>query len=92
MHQDRDAPLIAPLPASHELRAIDIPHVRVSLEVRTLRSNHAEALPRRRFHDPPTLYVSDTPRAKLFEPTYFGLYVVGLDVDVNAAGMLDRLY
>ena len=56
-----------------------------------LRPNDAEALPGGRFHYPPGLDPRHPPRAQALEPPDFGVDVVGLDVQVDAARMLDGL-
>ena len=54
--------------------------------------NDAEALSGRGFHHPPSLYVRDALRAQSFEAADFRLDIVGLDVDVDAAGVPDGLH
>ena len=62
-----------------------------SKEVRTLRTDHAKSLARWRFHDPPTLDLSDSPCSQGFESADFRFDVVGLDIEMNAARVLYRL-
>src|SRR5438067_4426857 len=70
------------------------PHVRVLLpgERPALRVQHAEALARRRLHHDPALDVRDATGAERFQAARLSLEVVGLDVEMDAAFMLDLLY
>jgi hypothetical protein len=60
-------------------------------ELLALLAEHAEAVPRRRFHDPPALDERDALRTERFEALHLGFDVVGLDVEVHAAFVRDFL-
>src|SRR5256885_1987861 len=68
------------------------PLVCATVERPALRVHHAKALPGRRFHHPPALHVRDPPRAELLQALHFRFQVVGLDVEVDAAGVVDLLH
>src|SRR5262249_29003132 len=62
-----------------------------SWEARALYPHDAEALPGRCLHYDPALQAIHHRRAKLFDAPHFGRNIVGLNVDVCAALMLDLL-
>src|SRR5262249_37896310 len=62
-----------------------------SWEARALYPHDAEALPGRCLHYDPALQAIHHRRAKLFDAPHFGRNIVGLNVDVRAALMLDPL-
>jgi hypothetical protein len=66
--------------------------IRCFLEIVPLRSNDTEALPGRRFHHAPRSDRPDSLRAQAFQPPNLRLDIVGFDIEVNAAGMVDSLY
>src|SRR5437764_2941585 len=70
------------------------PHIRVLLpgERSALRVHDAETLARRRLHHDPALDVRNATGAEHLEAARLGLEVVGLDVEMDAALMLDLLY
>src|SRR5262249_61198464 len=68
-----------------------IPAVGVLREARALYSHNAEALAGRRLHDNPALGAIHHRRAQPFEAAHLGRNVVGLDVYVYAALVLDAL-
>src|SRR4029077_7330720 len=65
------------------------PAVGVLGKARTLRPHHAEPLAGGRLHHHPALQGSDHSGAVLFQPAHLRGNVVGLDVDVHAARMVD---
>src|SRR5262245_26027178 len=68
-----------------------IPAVGVLREARALYPHNAEALAGRRLHDDPALGAIHHRRAQPFEAAHLGRNVVGLDVYVHAALVLDAL-
>jgi hypothetical protein len=68
-----------------------LPAIGVFGETRALDTHDAEALAGRRFHHHPALKPICDLGAQLLQPRDFGGNIVGLDVDVDAALMLDAL-
>ena len=68
-----------------------IPAVGVLREPRALYPHYAEALAGRRLHDDPALGAIHHRRAQPFEASHLGGNVVGLDVYVHAALVLDAI-
>src|SRR5579863_7779792 len=68
------------------------PHVGLGGEVRALWPDNAEALTGRRLHHPPGTHLSDTLRSELLEPPHFGFDVIGFDVEMHSARVLDLLH
>src|SRR5688572_31669972 len=66
------------------------PDVRVLPEALVLRPDDAKALTGRRLHDHPGLDFLHALRAELLEPLDLSLDVVRLDVEMDAAFMIDR--
>src|SRR5688572_23179050 len=69
-----------------------LPDVSFLLEPAVLWPHHAEPLARRRFHHDPGLHLADPPGAELLEALHFGLDVVRLDVEVDAAVVIHGLH
>src|ERR1700722_17658306 len=69
-----------------------LPGVRAPLEIPFLRLHDAESLSGRGFHHPPVVHLLNFLRAERLEPAYFGLDIVGLDVEVNPARVLHFLH
>jgi hypothetical protein len=74
-----------------ERAAPSVPAVGVLGEARTLDLDDAEALAGRRLHHHPAREPARDPGAQVLEPRDLGFDVVGLDVDVDAALVLDAL-
>src|SRR3546814_18647470 len=60
-------------------------------KIAALRAHHAEALAARRLHDPPALHLGDALGAERLQALHLRLDVVGLDVEMHAALVLDLL-
>src|SRR6185503_5098445 len=69
-----------------------VPAIGVLVEVLVLGPHDAEALAGRRLHDDPGLDLPEALRAELLEPADLGFDVVGLDIEVHAAVVVDRLH
>jgi hypothetical protein len=67
------------------------PVVCVFGEISSLRPHHAEALASWRFHDPPRAHLLHALGAKLLEPLDLSLNVIGLDIKMYTARMLNLL-
>src|SRR5262249_59336964 len=83
-----------PMPVSATTARLDrslIPAVGVLREARALYPHNAEALAGRRLHDDPALRTIHHRGAQPFEAVHLGGNVVGLDVYVHAALVLDAL-
>src|SRR5262245_60421044 len=83
-----------PMPVSATTARLDrslIPAVGVLREARALYPHNAEALAGRCLHDDPALRTIHHRRAQPFEAAHLGGNVVGLDVYVHAALVLDAL-
>ena len=52
----------------------------------------AKPVPCGRLHDPPPLHVRNSTRAKLLQPTNLCFLVVGFDINVNSARVIDCVY
>src|SRR5262249_48955278 len=73
-------------------RAPSLPLVRLGGEVGALVADDAEALAGRCLHHPPRADLLQPLGAERLEPAHLGLDVVGLDVQVHAAGVVDLLH
>src|SRR3954462_15151617 len=72
--------------------AVVVPAVRRVPERAALGPDDAKPLPGRRFHHPPPLQVLDTPGSERLQPACLSLLIVGLDVEVDPAFVIHRLY
>ena len=70
---------------------LSIPLDGVRLKPIALHADDAEPLTRRRSHDDPTLHARIDDRPKFLEPGDLGWDVVGLDIEMNAAFVIDAL-
>src|SRR3546814_13018041 len=61
-------------------------------KIAALRAHHAEALAARRLHDPPALHLGDALGAERRPALHLRLDVVGRDVKMHAAPVLDLLH
>src|ERR1700733_12370513 len=70
---------------------ISVPLIRVFRPIFSLYANYAETLPRRRTHDYPSLLAFVHLGTQFLEPCNFGRNVVGLDINVHAAFVVNAL-
>ena len=68
-----------------------IPAVCVRGEISALRPHHAKPLAGGRFHNPPAAHLLHALCAQLLEPLDLRLNVIGLDIKMHAARMLNLL-
>ena len=62
------------------------------IEVAALGINHAEPLARGRLHNDPATYIAYAPGAKVFQASHFRLDIIGFNIQMHTAGMIDLLY
>src|SRR5450631_3819524 len=62
------------------------------LEPKRTRAHHAKSLTRGRFHHPPRADLLHSLRPEHLQPAYLGFQVVGFDVEMHAAGVIDFLH
>ena len=71
--------------------AILIPAIRLRIERFGKLSHDAKSLTGWRLHDAPGLYPAYAPGSQFFKPRNLRLDIVGFNVQVDAAGMIDTL-